>query len=334
VSSPRQLLRGYEKVKAQKLLGLIEGGQFDENDVEGLFMKLRAFCGDRRVFREIADFVAHNDIRDKGLTNESMEAFYLSIKFFCEYVSINKSLNIGEPFPRYVKRLMKYQAIKTDAKALLKEFRVSSASLAKKIDAHFKDDKKADTAQLNGKLGAETAAAIQHVLRFIHAQPAFTQDDVMRVLLLVLAENKMEFDEQKIAQQADRISLCVLALLHDTQFDINGHKLGRCGIAADKQAMSHGVSYVDEHGNEVPNPESFGLLQLHGHVAVQHNGGEAQVAYTVFQTKLDASAWCDDSLFVTEYSKAGEHMFAWRKLDTSGDIGISENFKLMRLAAT
>lgn len=333
MAGTHQLLRGYEKVKAQKLLSLIEDGEFDENDVEGLFMKLRAFCGDSRVFREIADFVAHNDIRNKGLTNESMEAFYLSIKFFCEYVSTNKSLNIGDPFPMYIKRLMKYQAMKADAKALLKEFRVSPPSLVKKIDTHFKDDKKAGTAQLNGKLGAETAAAIKHVLSFIHAQPAFTQDDLMRELLLVLAENKMEFDQQKIAQQADKISICVLALLHDTQFDINGHKLGYCGIAADKQAISHGVTYVDEDGNEVPNPEAFGLLQLHGHVAVQHNGGEVQVAYTVFQTNLGAPEWCDDSLFVIEHSDAGEHTFAWRKLDTSGDIGISEGFKLIRVAA-
>jgi hypothetical protein len=328
-----QQLRGYEKVKAQKLLSLIESGEFDENDVEGLFMKLRAYCGNRRLFREIADFVAHNDIRDKGLTNESMEAFYLSIKFFCEYVSVNKALNLGEPFPLYIKRLMKYQAMKADAKTLLKQFRVSPGSLVKKIRTHFKDDEQAGTAQLNGTLGVETAGAIQYVLGFIDARPAFTQDGLMQELLLVLAENKLTYDRQKLAQQADRISLCILALLHDTRFDFNGHKLGNCAIAADSLAISHGVTYLDEHGKEVPNPESFGHLQLHGHVAAQYNGGDVQVAYTVFQTSLDALSWCDDSLFAIEYSTAGEQMFAWRKLDTSGAIGISEAFKLVRVAA-
>lgn len=326
-------LKGYEKIKAQKLLCSIEQGQFDENDVEGLFMKLRAHCGDRRVFREIADFVAHNDIRNKGLTNESMEAFYLSIKYFVEYVSPQRNLNIGEPFPSYIKRLMKYQCLKADGAMLMREFHVSPQSLAKKIESLFKEDKKSQTVVLNGKLGVEAAAAINRVLHVIHVQPAITQRTLIDELLFVLGENKLIFDPMRIEQQSDRITICALALLHGTEYDFNGHRLGRCSISSEQEAISHGVTYVDEHGDEVPNPESFGRLQIHGHVTVQNNGADLAVAYTVFETNLDTTEWCDDSLFVVEHTTASDNHFAWRKLDLSGVIGIDKDFKLIRLAA-
>ena len=61
-----------EKTKVQKIVEKIESGHFDENDIDNIFMKLRAYSKNFWVFREIADFVAHNDERDRGLVNQAL----------------------------------------------------------------------------------------------------------------------------------------------------------------------------------------------------------------------------------------------------------------------
>ncbi|HDU8584939.1 TPA: hypothetical protein RG682_000381 [Vibrio alginolyticus] len=96
-------MKPIDKTKAQKLVTKLEAGDFDENDVDNLFMRLRAYSHGNKVFREVADFVAHNDERNRGITNESLEAFYLSFKFFEEYTSSKKPLDITSPFPLYIK---------------------------------------------------------------------------------------------------------------------------------------------------------------------------------------------------------------------------------------
>ena len=80
-------VKSNEKRKTQGLINKIQSGQFDENDVDGLFMKLRAYSTGFRVFREIADLIAHNDQRNHGLVNQALETVYLRMKFFMEYHS-------------------------------------------------------------------------------------------------------------------------------------------------------------------------------------------------------------------------------------------------------
>ena len=87
-----QKISGNSKEKAQKIVSRIESGKFDEIDVDSLLMLLRAFSNDHLIFREISDFVAHNDERKKGITTNSLEAFYLNLKYFIEYVSKKKEL--------------------------------------------------------------------------------------------------------------------------------------------------------------------------------------------------------------------------------------------------
>ena len=74
-------------VKVNQIIERIQAGHFDANDVDNLLIKLRAFAGEKPVFREVADFVAHSDARDRGLAQQSIAAFVDSIQFFQEYVS-------------------------------------------------------------------------------------------------------------------------------------------------------------------------------------------------------------------------------------------------------
>jgi hypothetical protein len=63
-----------DQVRVNGLIERIQKGEFDGNDIDALLIKLRPYCGDRRVFRDIADLVAHSDARDRGVLCESMTA--------------------------------------------------------------------------------------------------------------------------------------------------------------------------------------------------------------------------------------------------------------------
>ncbi len=56
--------------KICQIVGRIQAGHFDANDVYNLLMKLRAYAGEKTVFLEVAHFVAHSDARDRGLARQ------------------------------------------------------------------------------------------------------------------------------------------------------------------------------------------------------------------------------------------------------------------------
>jgi hypothetical protein len=73
--------------KLNQIIQRIQAGNFDANDVDNLLMKLRAYAGEKAVFLEVANFVAHSDARDRGLAQQSITAFVDSLSYFQDYIS-------------------------------------------------------------------------------------------------------------------------------------------------------------------------------------------------------------------------------------------------------
>lgn len=318
-----------EKIKTQKIVDRIEAGDFDENDIDNLFMKLRAYSSGYRVFREIADFVAHNDHRDRGLANQALETMYLRMKFFLEYNSPKKVLDLSQPFPLWVKRLMVFQVDKCEEGILKEKFNVTASRLKSRIENSFKSDKKAKIAQYkDGKLSKESFEAIQHVMSFISGNSAFTQDQLIDELVGVLSSNRLRFDSDVIHSLSDKITLCTLLLFHQSEFDIRGHKKAHCVVAAEKNAISHNVQYVDVQGNPVERHETFGTLSILGTVTVKKDEENLGISHCVMSTNLDVESWCSENLFRIEplSDEVPNHMCKRIRLDT--DLAIDKDFKL------
>jgi hypothetical protein len=327
-------MKPVERNKVQKLVSKIETGSFDENDIDGLFMKLRAYSAGFPVFREIADFVAHNDIRDRGVANQSLETMYLRMKFFLEYNSPKKNLDLGTPFPLWIMHLMKYQVEKTEESVLREKFNVTRKRLLSRIDNGFKVDKKNKVAIFReGKLSEQTFEAIQHVMSFISGKPAFSQSDLVNELIGVMNKNSLDFDEHIIQTQADKLTICTLLLFHHAEFDYKGFKPGLCKISSEKESISHNTRFVDSEGNEVEHHESYGNLSIKGCVTLESDGKELSVAHDVMSTDLNVEEWCTDSLFHIEpmSEQAPDYMCKRLKLDV--DLALNEDFKLTAVRA-
>lgn len=293
-------MKTVERIKAQKAVDRIQSGNFDENDVDNLLMRLRAYSSGHSIFREAADFVAHNDARRQGLTTQSLYAFYLSFKYFVEYVSPKKPLDISQPFPRYIKHLMKCQVDKCKPEELRQRFHVTPERLKARIDTLFKEDAKADTATLRKpKVSYDTFLAVQHLLGFIGSHPAFTAVELINDLIAVLKRNKLTLNEVALRTQQHIVVLCFMLLIHQAKFDYGGVEPGACALSCESPSLPLGVVT----GDAAPPPlvsTQFGTLQVSGLVKVKSQKGFVTVAYPVFTSKLQAAQHCDTSLFVVE----------------------------------
>lgn len=327
-------MKPVEKNKAQKLVKKVESGHFDENDIDSLFMKLRAYSAGFSVFREVADFVAHNDKRDRGLANQSLETMYLRMKYFLEYNSPKKTLDLSSPFPIWIKKLMKLQVLKCDEADLRKKFNVTRQRLVSRIDSAFKEDKRNKVVSYKqGKLSEATFNAIQHVMSFISGNASFGQDEIMDELISVLKKNQLEFDESVLRELSDKITVCILLLFHHSEFDFKGYKPGQCKISSEKESISHNVKFVDSEGNEVEHEESFGNLSVNGTITLDKDGKDLSIAHTIIATNLSSEVWCSDGLFHIEpfSDEIPNHMCKRLKLDV--DLCLNEEFKLSDVSA-
>lgn len=318
-----------EKIKVQKLVSQIEQGSFDDNVVDSLFMKLRGFSHGNVVFREIADFVAHNDKRNKGITVEALNALYLSMKYFIEYVSPNKAINIQQPFPIYIKRLMIYQVNKCDEHLLREKFHESKLSLKNRIDTSFKEDKEHGIAYFKkDRISRQFFESIQYLLGFIGVVPAFTQQALIEQLIAVLSKNGISFNEDKIREQEKKIVLCILCLLNNTQFEYKGHKPGYCKVSCERKEIMNIPNFVDQEGNKIDYIKSFGNLSLEGYIVLKNEDKDLTVCYPLFATDLSVEEWCDEDLFTIRVQGAGNSKVEFHKVNLDTDLVISENFKL------
>lgn len=327
-------MKPIEKAKAQKLLLKLESGNFDENDIDNIFIRLRAYSHGNRIFREVADFVAHNNERNQGVSAESLEAFYLSFKYFLEYVSPKKSLDIRNPFPLYIKKLMKYQIDKCKDVDLKEKFNVTKQRLKSRIDTVFSEDKQNKKAFMKKpKLSEDTLKALQHILGFIGSHPAFDQDQVISELLAVIKANRLNINEDELLKYSDKIAACVALLLHDTTFEYGAHKQGHCKVSCEKTSISYNQTFVDQDGNPVEYKESFGNLQVLGHVVLENDGKDLTVCYPLMTTNLSVEDWCDDDMFVIEPKTEDHPNYLHRKIIFDQELCFTDGGKIGALHA-
>jgi len=292
-----------EKVKAQKILRRVESGDFDENDIDSIFMILRAYSYGNKVFREVADFVAHNDKRNKGLTTDSLEGMYLIFKYMNENDSRKNPLDIMSPFPLYIKKLMKHQVDKCEDVFLKEKFNLTKQRLRSKIDKSFSEDKKNKTATLKKpNISENTLGAINYLLSIMVVRPAFDQEQIISEFLAVLKANKLGENLDKIFKYSNKITVCVILLLHKTNFEYSDGSQGYCKISCYNTCIPYKQKSIIKEEAPVEIKDSFGNLEVLGHVEMDGYGKNVSLSYSLVTTNLPAESWCDDEMFTVRPS--------------------------------
>ena len=321
-----------DQVKVQQLVARIQRGEFDANDVDNLLLKLRPYAGEKRVFREIADFVAHSDARDRGMAQQSIVGFVDSMRYFQEYVSDKRALELDKPFPAYVYRLFLSQARLSDERKLKEEYKMGHATLIKKIEANFAVEKKTGTCSLkSNKGGVELLGALRFIMGFIHAKPAFSLQVFHEELLEVMRMQRVTFDEGSWARQADRVSLAVLCLVSNTEFLIEGGARARCKLATEYHfRLLRGQRRLPT-GLMSSEPTSFGKLLIMGEATVvSANKAPLRVAFPLIASDLDPHEHCHEGLFSRERAPNDFGDCDLEVIDLAPDMSLSGEFRLVR----
>lgn len=299
-----------EKIKVEKIISKIQNSNFDENDVEGLFMKLRAYT-DSPIFREIADFVAHNDERDKGIVGGEIEAISLGVRFIKEFDTANKQLRIDQEFPAWVVKHLEYQINKSSNEYLMEHFKTSKKSLKSKIEKSFKINKKKRIAQLSVRnTGSTTKDAIEYLMGSVTFKEKLTQFSIFNSLLETLNLNKIDYDSTDFGAQENKVIIAILNLIHNTSYKISGNISGECKIGCDDYSPTS-VSIAN-------GGEGFGNLTLTSYVPVMVDGQRLVMMTPVITTELAVKDWLTDSMFYTE----GEY----ERVKVNDDIYLDSNY--------
>lgn len=319
-------MKPIEKNKVQKIVEKIESGYFDENDVDNLFIKLRAYSTGFHLFKEVADFVAHNDQRDRGLACNSLRTIYLSVKFFVEYNSKDKMVDITSPFPIWIKDLMKLQVRKCNEAILKKEFNVSRKSLVKFIEKEFEEDRGNDLASCKlWGVSIEKLKAIEYAMSFIDGTPSFSQNEILDEIVFVLKRNKIKFNEKTIRNFSDKIAICILLLFHKAEFYFDGGVNGRCEISSDSNLMLHSKSVSAKGGNDFG---STGNLFISGIIDWNDDSQSLSLSYPIMITNLSSKDWCSDELFNIARLQRDRSGNVYKTINLDVDLCLNKEFKL------
>ncbi len=321
-----------EFAKLRSTINQIQTGDFDANHVDNLLIKLRPYAAGNSIFHEVAHFVAHSDERDRGLACDSIIAIVDRMQFFREYQIGNRPLSLREPFPAYIRRLFISQVRLMDENRLRTEHKMSRASLIKKIDSAFSNDRKAGTWSLRpGKGRVELTNALQFVMGFIDPKPAFSVRDFHKELKDVMRTQNVSFDEAAWDAQVGCISLALLCLISNTDFRIANGDVASCSLGTENELRILSGQRKRPWGVTDSEPSSFGKLQIRGDASVKApNQSPLQIVFPLITTDLDPKIHCDPRLFS---HGQGEEEFSdcvVEGINFSRDMSLSDDFKLVR----
>jgi hypothetical protein len=190
-------------------------GDYQLVDLDRLFLGLRDRSGGRACFREVGDFVAHRDTREKGIVSQVGKDVFTSVDVW--------SLTMRGITPTFA----------DVTRAAHANLRVATNE---QLKARCGCNREAARSRLKNALtkierGASLTASELQVLEYLGNtfiwRPAFSSEQLFREFTEVLIQNKMigQLDRAKLAALEVFLTLYALALMHGSSITLeNGHK--------------------------------------------------------------------------------------------------------------
>ncbi|EZP62662.1 hypothetical protein [Pseudomonas sp. RIT357] len=298
-------MKGAERIKAKKAVDRIQSGAFDELEVESLFMRMRAYSRGNEVFREAADFVAHNNARDKGIINDSIDAIYLAIKFLNEFTA-EKQLYFDRPFPCYVLKLLKYKLASFSEAELKRGVGVSRSSIQKILNDGFVDVvPKVYSVAKDRAINEREIEILSFLLSRLVIGEAFSPAELINQLVRVLSSNAIPFSEPLLRANENAVVLCFALLTHLAEFQLSAGGRGSSEITVADNSLMTVVDGVFAPANCV------GEVVVSAKCLFNFGRGDIFISFIVFSTGLLARDVCDfESLMAGHHAADGVEVFA------------------------
>ncbi|EAZ5991674.1 hypothetical protein RLQ00_001640 [Salmonella enterica] len=225
--------------KLERILIKIRNFDFDESDIELLFITARALPNATKSIFEIGSFVAHGDVRDQGLINDIMLRNQLLIN--CVLGKDKKIVDVNKnQYPKYLPKLLELQLkLYTDEyfkdKLDLKGGQIQKARAVLNKKSSFVID--GDYCRLTDKVGANELNMINCALSKLHANDGIDYDDLMLELVGILKAD-IEFELLSLLEgNKKEIFCCLLLLLNQVVFSLRKDVSAKTVITVDEKEL-------------------------------------------------------------------------------------------------
>lgn len=277
--------------KLNDLIEKIESGIFDCNNVDSLFIKLREFSGKNNLFKEIANFIAHNKERNEGVISDHTTANFLKYKYALSEEMKGRQFDLVKGFPSWIYSLVMIQISELDERECKSKYNKTKSGLRERMRQTFvfKDD----VCKLKGKMKKDDFNTFTSLLSSftLNGGGIFSTEDLFGEIVLCLKQNNILFSDEKLRAQKDKVILSIFLLMHNTEFKF-------------KQTLSARIVIAEDNNNISILAKS----PLDG----------IYICNIIVKTELNVSEWCDEQAIgcITKHKELPE------------SIKINSDFKL------
>ena len=270
-------MKKIEKKKAQRLINKIQTGNFDYNDIDALLFILRPYGKEYKVFREFADFVAHNDIRDRGLVQNSIKYLYLSLKYYNLYVINGRKVNLFHPIPLWLKKFIIYQIDNLDDLNFFSRLGYTKQKYKHTITKAFKKNKKEGLVTYDFQnFPVKTLLSISELFKYINISKPLDLNEIFDDIFKLIKKNTLKVEAGKFLSLKEIIILNLILLLHNTEYKLDKNEIAQTRI----QCLPNNTTKVIEIF-------VVGIFKLDKNLFINHK---------IISTNLLADNYIDDTI--------------------------------------
>ena len=296
------------EIKAKEAVQRIEQGNFSEDDIELLLIRLREYSDTKCIFRELAHFIAHHK-RDSGLTFLSLYRVYCRMRAYGEFQYHKKQIDVSKSIEKWFYDFILFQLDELESHILKKKYGFSRKQAKQKFKSFFCEEK--DVYRCNKPSDEGLANIINEASGFIKIKPLFSSEEIANSFLKTFKALGLITEPNDFKKQSDKLILSVLVLMHKREFHIENDVFGTTA-----------VDFPSDGFGKLKNMELRGTLQI---------PNLTDIVVTLIETTIDFENWGEIELLVQKETNIKDHF--WTVFDQDADLTIGENSKLRRLSA-
>lgn len=256
-------------------------GEFVVDDLKTLFLSLRFRSYGRKLVKEIGDFVAHADERDRGIATDLFSPFIAHVRFQMPYY--REPVDLGD-LPASFPDVLTYNLDRIEAQTIYRDtgFRPKQAK-RKFPDLLRKFSKKPDGRyRQTVKLDQDETKLLSVLIGYVVVKAAFTDSDLIREFIETLVKNDLleQKETKKFQELQTLVALFGMSTMHQCKLILED------GVAAELY-----IGWCD------PDKGTIGIIASCPtpirEVATLH------MAVSLFSTSLIGKDHCEESLITS-----------------------------------
>lgn len=203
---------------------------FGEDDVEQLLIATRSFFKEHAFLRELGDFIAHPEGKEKGFCHQSIDVNYVKFKYVHANDGTNK-INAKSIEKKLFETLVINGIEYFSEKVLIQKAGIKKKELLRLVSKNY--TLKSGYYLLTGseKL-VEMEKGLNTIVSTAEMKGAFTQEQIIKQLVHALVEINQKIEptlniKKLVRENEDDIIVCILFLLQHAKFVLYDKSEGR-----------------------------------------------------------------------------------------------------------